>query len=225
MPDSHTNYIIIPLVSSLRLILLPCLVAAAAHGQLQPQIDSTRALLQRTRERAAAWIDSLANRITGDSTQAPKTATDRLAAVRRAWGEIRDGAGAPGIKAWELKGRLADSGLVLVDVREPSEREVSTIPGSFSPVEFAGAFRKRNSLDGKTVVAFCTIGNRSAEYAAELRDMGIDVRILEGGILAWTHEMGPLVQTVEAGDFQATRDVHVHSPDWDLAHPAYRAIW
>ena len=107
--------------------------------------------------------------------------------------------------------------LVLVDVREPREREVSMLPGAISREQFDA---RRDELAGRTVVAYCTIGYRSGRFADELRKAGVDARNLKGSILAWSHAGLPLV----AGG-EPTRRLHVYGADWDLAAEGYETVW
>ena len=60
-------------------------------------------------------------------------------------------------------GRLLEKdSVVLVDVREAKEQKVSMIPGAISVEEFEAGEDRYAEL---TVVAYCTIGHRSSEYA------------------------------------------------------------
>lgn len=113
--------------------------------------------------------------------------------------------------------RLQEAGpVVLVDVREDEERAVSTLPGAVSLHEL----RADPPGDGSVVVAYCTIGYRSASVVKDLRKEGLDARNLRGSILAWTHAGGELV-----GPDGPTRRVHVYGRQWDLAAEGYEAVW
>lgn len=116
----------------------------------------------------------------------------------------------------EWRGR--DGVIVLVDNREPEEREISIIPGAFTVDEFEA--RKKELKENKVVV-YCTIGSRSGNYTKDLKKEGFDAYNLKGGILAWLQEGGELVDP--AGE--TTNRVHVYGPIWDLAPPEYKAIW
>jgi adenylyltransferase/sulfurtransferase len=86
----------------------------------------------------------------------------------------------------------------LVDVREPGEREVVSIPGaraihldSFRTGAAAGQLP-----DGIPVVVHCKSGARSAEAAALLMASGRpDVSNLAGGVLAWVRDVDPSLAT------------------------------
>ena len=115
-------------------------------------------------------------------------------------------------------GRLLEKdSVVLVDVREAKEQKVSMIPGAMSVEEFEDDEDRYEEL---TVVAYCTIGHRSSEYAQQLTQRGRRVLNLRGSILAWAHAGGPLVLNSEA-----TRTLHVYGSNWDLAPSRFETIW
>jgi len=122
-----------------------------------------------------------------------------------------------GISAEELRGLEPDRKVALVDVRTPEEQAVSMIPGAITQQEFDA--HRANYADS-LVVTYCTIGARSGEYAAKLREEGLEVRNLEGSILAWTHAGGEL-----KGPDGPTRKVHVYDKRWNLAADGYDAVW
>ncbi len=98
------------------------------------------------------------------------------------------------ITAGELVEMLAseDRRPVVVDVREPFELEVPTVPGAVNVplgelhlrvgelAEMIG--RWENDVH---VVTVCASGRRSAVAAKLLSDQGMRVRDLDGGIAAW----------------------------------------
>ena len=112
---------------------------------------------------------------------------------------------------------LEKDSVVLVDVRDVKERQVSMIPGSISAQEFEA---NEDRYSGVAVVAYCTIGHRSSEYAQQLSQRGRRVLNLSGSILAWAHAGGPLVVNGEA-----TRTLHVYGSSWNLAPNRYETIW
>ncbi len=122
-----------------------------------------------------------------------------------------------GISAEELQRTEQERKVVLVDVRTPEEQAISMLPGAVTQEEFEARLDDyRDSL----VVAYCTIGARSGEYAAKLAAEGLEVRNLEGSILAWTHAGGEL-----EGPDGPTRKVHVYGRRWNLAADGYEAVW
>lgn len=123
----------------------------------------------------------------------------------------------PSISVADLQEELKTGDVVLVDVREPRERAVSTIPGAIDVETFE---RDADRYKDRTVVTYCTIGARSGTYAESLQRRGFQVRNLRGSILAWTHAHQPLV--TGTGE---TRRVHVYGPAWNLAAQGYEAVW
>jgi sulfur-carrier protein adenylyltransferase/sulfurtransferase len=90
------------------------------------------------------------------------------------------------------------AGVLLVDVREPAERSIVSIPGSMA-VPFAdfgsGAAFEAIAFD-RPVVLHCKSGARSATALRLLRDAGHpDVRHLDGGVLAWVRLVDPGLPT------------------------------
>ena len=80
---------------------------------------------------------------------------------------------------------------LLLDVREPSEREVAHIPGSLHiPLgqlrQLAGLFLPDPA---RPIVAYCAVGVRSLRAASTLAALGYaDVASMAGGIEAWQRE-------------------------------------
>jgi sulfur-carrier protein adenylyltransferase/sulfurtransferase len=104
------------------------------------------------------------------------------------------------VSALELARMLADdtSGLVLVDVREPGERAIVSIPGAV-PV-LRSTFDSGEAFDvipfDRPVVLHCRSGARSATALELLRAAGHpDARHLAGGVLAWVEQVDPSLPT------------------------------
>ena len=123
----------------------------------------------------------------------------------------------PEITAEQLLLRIAKDDLVLVDVRQAHEREVSMLPGAISSQEFE---QNRSAYQGKTVVTYCKVGHRSGLYAQKLHATGCDVLNLKGAILAWTHAGGELVNANGP-----TKRVYVSSPKANLIAQGYEPVW
>ncbi len=86
----------------------------------------------------------------------------------------------------ELERVLADDSAVVVDVREPDERDDGYIPGS-RHVPYRLLRVLEGEFDGdRPVVTICESGSRSAIAASILAAQGIDARpVLHGGIADW----------------------------------------
>jgi sulfur-carrier protein adenylyltransferase/sulfurtransferase len=103
------------------------------------------------------------------------------------------------ISAKELKDML-DGGenIFLVDVREPNEYEIVSIPSAtlIPKGEFlSGAALERLPQD-KRIVLHCKSGMRSAECLAVVKDAGFsDAVHVGGGVLAWISQVDPSLPT------------------------------
>jgi sulfur-carrier protein adenylyltransferase/sulfurtransferase len=103
------------------------------------------------------------------------------------------------ITAGELKSML-DNGddIFLVDVREPNEYEIVSIPGSvLIPKDqfLTGAALERLPQD-KRIVLHCKSGARSAEALAVVKSAGFaDAVHVGGGVLAWVNQVDPSLPT------------------------------
>jgi len=99
------------------------------------------------------------------------------------------------ITAGELKA-MQDRGdnIFLVDVREPNEYEIVSIPGAtlIPKGEFlSGAALERLPQD-KRIVLHCKSGVRSAECLAITKNAGFsDAVHVAGGVLAWINQIDP----------------------------------
>ncbi|MFP3712137.1 ThiF family adenylyltransferase [Puerhibacterium sp. TATVAM-FAB25] len=86
----------------------------------------------------------------------------------------------------------AHDGVLLVDVRQPAEREIVAIPGAV-PVPLERLLTGEHGLPrGRRVVLHCRSGVRSERAARALLDEGYtDVAHLAGGVLAWVDDVAP----------------------------------
>jgi len=99
------------------------------------------------------------------------------------------------ITATDLKGML-DRGdkIFLVDVREPNEYEIVSIPGAtlIPKGEFLSGAALEKLPQDKRVVLHCKSGVRSAECLAIVKDAGFsDAVHVGGGVLAWVNQVDP----------------------------------
>ena len=99
------------------------------------------------------------------------------------------------ISATELKAMLdADDDIFLVDVREPNEYEIVSIPGAtlIPKGEFLSGAALERLPQNKRIVLHCKSGQRSAEALAVVQDAGFsDAVHVGGGVLAWISQIDP----------------------------------
>lgn len=113
---------------------------------------------------------------------------------------------------------LAPDDVVLFDVRETAEYEVSRLPGAIRvdlDVDDASFLAAHGAAaEGRVVVFYCSVGRRSSMLAERLQDDlfargAAGVANLEGGIFEWHNEARPLVDAIGA-----TRSVHPYDRWW-----------
>ena len=96
----------------------------------------------------------------------------------------------------ELKARIdAGTAPVIIDVREPWEAAICSIPGA-RLIPLAELPRRLDELDRSAeIVVQCKSGRRSAGAVALLRERGFArAANLSGGILSWINEIDPSLQ-------------------------------
>jgi len=95
------------------------------------------------------------------------------------------------MSATEVASR-ADNVLV-VDVREPAEHDLGTIPGAILvPLQELLDWNDLSPLGDQSVVVTCKVGPRAERAARHLVGLGhSDVRVMDGGMLAWIDEVDP----------------------------------
>jgi adenylyltransferase/sulfurtransferase len=109
--------------------------------------------------------------------------------------EAQEAAMGSTISARQLKEMLdGDDNIFLVDVREPNEYEIVSIPGSVLIPKgelLSGAALERLPQD-RRIVLHCKSGARSAECLAVVKDAGFsDAVHVGGGVLAWVSQVDP----------------------------------
>ncbi len=111
------------------------------------------------------------------------------------WAEVNqliqdDFPGVPSVTPAELTEALAkDRPVVLLDAREPEEFDVSHLPGAERVTSAADAVALlRTAGPEALVVAYCSVGYRSAALVEELLAQGVTSAVnLEGSIFAWAN--------------------------------------
>lgn len=100
--------------------------------------------------------------------------------------------------------------ILFLDVREPEEHAVSTLPGALLlPPDQVGDTPEipRDA----TVITYCTVGYRSGLAAVKLeKALGRPVYNLDGGILSWFNQGGD----VRDPSGKPVNDVHPYSEEW-----------
>jgi adenylyltransferase/sulfurtransferase len=100
------------------------------------------------------------------------------------------------ITVTELKGRLEKGDLELIDVREPHEYAICSIPGA-KLIPLGALPERMHELDSaRTYAIHCKSGARSAKAVDLLRKAGFKrTHNVRGGILAWAREVDTSVPT------------------------------
>lgn len=134
--------------------------------------------------------------------------------------------GVPHVTTADLADLLADPArrVVLIDVRDPGEFAVSHLRGARHA---ASADRAADIVaeapDDATVVAYCSVGYRSAALVASLHERGSrTVHNLRGSIFRWANEDRPVyrgtTRVARVHPFDAAwgallrRELHAYSP-------------
>jgi len=113
--------------------------------------------------------------------------------------EAQEAATGSTILATELKAKMdAGEDFLLVDVREPAEFEIVSIPGAVLIPK--GDILNGSALAGlpqdKQIVLHCKSGVRSAEALAALKAAGLTNSVhVQGGVLAWAAQVDPSLPT------------------------------
>jgi len=112
--------------------------------------------------------------------------------------------------------RMNPDDVVLFDVRDPAEYDVSRIDGAVRvpPSIDAAAFLDAHAgaLRGKTVVFYCSVGERSSRLAQRVAARAPDtgpIYNLAGGLFRWHNEDKPVV--AERGE---TTAIHPFNRKW-----------
>lgn len=101
--------------------------------------------------------------------------------------------------------------IVLVDVRKPEEYAVSHLPGAIHAESVEALQQGLRNAKNVRIVAYCSIGYRSARLTQQLVAAGYRAVNLEGSLFQWANENRPLVCNQ-----QQTTQVHPYSSTWAL---------
>jgi len=98
----------------------------------------------------------------------------------------------------------ADSTMMLLDVRTPSEWQSATghLPGAILiPVqELAGRVGELDPYKHRHIIVYCRTQNRSAHAASFLKEHGFNATAMAGGITRWNSEERPVVHESQKGE-------------------------
>ncbi len=113
--------------------------------------------------------------------------------------EAQEAAAGSTITAQQLK-EIQDNGenIFLVDVREPNEYEIVSIPGAtlIPKGEFLSGAALERLPQNQRIVLHCKSGARSAECLAIVKNAGFsDAVHVGGGVLAWINQIDPSLPT------------------------------
>lgn len=145
-----------------------------------------------------------------------KSDKEKLEAVRiisqRFSGKFSDSIEISPVEAMAL---LEKGDVVFIDVRDAKEQAVSMLPGAITKAAYEN---DTGIADGKTAVAYCTIGARSGAFSQKMNRKGLRVMSLSGGMLAWLLEGGKVYNAGEE-----TKKVHVFGDAWNYLPEGYEA--
>ena len=92
---------------------------------------------------------------------------------------------------------IADSNVVIIDVRKADEFAEGHIKGAIPIDQFQDDFveqaKAKLPID-KTIAIYCRSGRRSANAASKLADIGYKCVNLKGGILSWKEAGMPVMK-------------------------------
>jgi rhodanese-related sulfurtransferase len=94
-----------------------------------------------------------------------------------------------------LERRAAGVAMTLLDVREDWEVRLSPAPSEYLHIPMGEIPQRLDTLDrAAELVVLCRVGGRSMQVAQFLARNGFErVVNLQGGILAWSHDVDPAI--------------------------------
>jgi rhodanese-related sulfurtransferase len=92
---------------------------------------------------------------------------------------------------------VASSEVSVIDIREPDDFADVHIPGA-RPADGVDAEALAEEVgDEEKALVVCDDGKRSAEFAAELRERGVEAASIDGGMERWTKHQLPSQPSVD----------------------------
>lgn len=107
-------------------------------------------------------------------------------------------------KARQSNNQPPQPNFIVVDVRDPREYNVSIIPGAITKEQFE---KNKAQFANATIIPYCTVGGRSAQYSRELAAQGVKVINFKESIIGWCEAKLPLVTL----DGKSTQRVHTYN--------------
>jgi rhodanese-related sulfurtransferase len=122
--------------------------------------------------------------------------------------------GLPVLNSQQINELIAQSNedILLVDVREVEEQQVSMLPTAISEADFL--ICKPQLSKSTRIVPYCTIGHRSGVYGMKLLEEGFDNVYNGEGIILWSHLENSKLVTGPNGS-STTNRVHTFGSQWD----------
>ncbi len=109
--------------------------------------------------------------------------------------EAQDAAAGSTILATELKAKMdAGEDFALIDVREPAEYEIVSIPGSrlIPKGDILSGVALADLPQDKEIILYCKSGVRSSEALAAVKAAGLTNSVhVQGGVLGWVSQVDP----------------------------------
>jgi rhodanese-related sulfurtransferase len=136
---------------------------------------------------------------------------DMYADYKKSFPEVQD------ITPKQAMDLMKSEKVVFVDTRKSKEQKVSMLPGAIAEEEFEKNMEKYKD---HVIIGYCTISYRSGKLATKLREKGVNMLNLKGGLLAWVHEGGKVYDASGA-----TKRVHVYKKKWNYLPEGYEAVW
>ena len=103
------------------------------------------------------------------------------------------GSGITSVTPHEAQEKLAQKGVMLIDVREPDEFRAGHVKGAKLMPLNAVAKRWQELRNAEQVIVMCRSGSRSMMACRQLASLGLtNVSNLSGGLMAWSHAKLPI---------------------------------
>jgi rhodanese-related sulfurtransferase len=202
--------------------LAAILLSANVHAQvLKQRSGSTEQVLkqqsgstEQVLKQQSGSTEQVLKQQSNSSEQDPKL-LQKIDALYRVYADELKGV--PEISAGELRASLDK--VLLVDVRETKEKNVSMLPNAISEETYQTLLA--NKQIKTPVVFYCTVGYRSGLATRKAIKHGIVARNLPGGILSWIANQGEVVDAEK----RPSKQVHVYGSQWAVVPAGFEAVY